>query len=111
MKRNLGRILNPNRPKMPKTSEEISEAFKNEVVYNEYGLNERKTEPFYIGTVDNGPSYAFTMFASMQVVKMIQQFIPDNRKYLMDATFDITPLGCYTQLLVIYIEFKNDVSV
>lgn len=111
MKRNLVRILNPNRPKMPKTSNEISDAFKNEAIYNEYGLNEHKTEPFYIDTVDKNPFYSFTVFASMQVVKMIQQFLPDNRKYLMDGTFDVTPLGCYAQLLVIYIEFKNDVSV
>lgn len=110
MKRNLGRILNPNRPKMPKTSSEIAEAFKNEAIYNEYGQNERKTEPFYIETVDKSPSYSFTLFASMQVVKMIQQFLPDNRKYLMDGTFDVTPLGSYAQLLIIYVEFKNDVS-
>lgn len=95
---------------MPRTSGEISDAFKNEAIYNEYGLNERKSEPFYIETVDKSPSYSFTLFASMQVVKMIQHFLPENRRYLMDGTFDVTPLGCYAQLLVIYIEFKNDVS-
>lgn len=110
MKRNLGRILNPNRPKMPTTSKEISDAFQNEAIYNEYGRNERKTEPFYIGTVDKS-SYSFTMFASMDVVKMIEEYIPTDRRYLMDGTFDVTPIGCYSQLLIIYIEFKNDVSV
>lgn len=111
MRKNLERILHPNKPKTPLTSKGILEAFEDDAIYNKYGLNLRKTEPFYFGTVDKSPLYSFTVFASMQVVKMIKKYIPENRKYLMDGTFDVTPLGCYSQMLVIYVEFKNDVSV
>lgn len=42
---------------------------------------------------------------------MIKQHIPtDDRRYMMDGTFDVAPLGSYYQLLIIYIEYKNDVG-
>lgn len=108
MKRNLRRILNADRPTNPKTPENVATSFENENIMNDYGYNLRRTENFYITTVTQHAS-SFTLFGSKEVMKMIEKFVPHNRKYLLDGTFDVTPVGFY-QLLIIYIEYQNDVS-
>lgn len=66
-------------------------------------------EKLYIGTVVKS-KYAFTVFASKFVIDFIEKNIePSSRKYLMDATFDSLPKDFY-QLLIISIEYQNDVS-
>lgn len=65
-------------------------------------------EDFYIDTVVK-PHFAFTVFASKYVIDFINKNIePNLRSYLLDGTFDSLPDGYY-QLLVISIEYKNDV--
>lgn len=39
-----------------------------------------------------------------------QNISPEERHYLMDATLDVVPDGNFYQLLIIHIEYKNDVS-
>lgn len=109
MKRNLRRILNADAPKYVKSAEEIAAAFENSKTFEAFGYNLRHTEIFYIATVIN-PLNSFSLFGSYEVMKIIQKFIPEKRKYLLDGTFDVSPTGYY-QLLVIYIEYQNDVRV
>lgn len=79
-------------------------------IIEEYGYNLEHDSRFYIDTVVN-PNYAFTVFASQFVIEFIQENIkPECRYYLMDATFDGLPPGYY-QLLIISIEYQNDVSI
>lgn len=108
MKRNLRRILNSRFPQNPKSPADVAAAFENEDVFNAYGYNLRQTEIFHITTINEKES-SFTLFGSKGIMDMIEEFIPKNRKYLLDGTFDVTPIGYY-QLLVIYIEYQNDVS-
>lgn len=64
---------------------------------------------FYVDTVIT-TEYAFTLFVSKFVVDFIEKNIePAARNYLLDATFDSLPKGYY-QLLIISIEYQNDVS-
>lgn len=83
---------------------------------NDFGLNMRKNERFYIDTIiEKGhgrePDISFTLFASLNMIELIKQYIPpQNRRYMIDGTFDITPIGSYYQLLVIHIEYRHDVS-
>lgn len=109
MKRNLRRILNADAPKFVKSAEEVAAAFENSNTMEKYGYNLRHTEVFYIATVINS-SNSFSLFGSHEVIKMIEQYIPENRNYLLDGTFDVAPAGYY-QLLVIYVEYQNDVRV
>lgn len=109
MDRNIRRILNDGEPKVPWTATDITRAFEDDATLDKYGFNLRRTERFYIETVQN-ENHAFTLFASRETMKLIEQHIPDNRRYLMDGTFNVTPTGCYSQLFIIYIEFRNDVS-
>lgn len=111
LERNARRLKNGKFPKMPKCPSDIIEAFKDPTIYDRYALNLRKTKPFYIDTICAGTSY-FTIFASHQVIDMINKHIPPSRRnYLIDGTFKVTPIGGYYQLLIIQIECANDVSV
>lgn len=110
MKRTIARRTNKKYPCNAESAEAIANEFKNPKTFSEFGLNLRKTEPFYIGTIELPSKYSFTVFASKQVMSLIDKHIPEDRKYMMDGTFDVTPLGCYYQLLVIHIEYQNDVS-
>lgn len=113
MERNLRRICNEgnsNISKHPKSFDDISREFENAVIMDQNGLNLRKTERFYVNTVQKN-LYSFTLFASREIIKMIEQHVPEKRRYLMDGTFSVRPAGFSEQLLIIYIEYKNDVSV
>lgn len=57
--------------------------------------------------------YAFHVFASYANIDLTKKHIPPGqRKYLMDGTFKIVPrqFSKNGQLLIIAIEYKNDVS-
>lgn len=110
MRRNICRLTNrKKRPKNVKTPADIAKEFENAETLTDFGLNMRKNKRFYIDTIVDAEN-SFTIFASHQIVDMIKQHIPLNdRRYMMDGTFDVSPLGSYYQLLIIYIEYKNDV--
>lgn len=111
MKRNIGRLTTKKRrPKNVKTPAAIADEFKNSETFTDFGLNLRETEHFYIDTIVE-TEFSFTIFASHQIINLTKEHIPPGqRRYMMDGTFDVTPLGSYYQLLIIYIEYKNDVG-
>lgn len=81
-----------------------------EHILKEYGSNLEGNEDFYIATVVMD-EFAFTILASKFVFDFIDKNIePSSRSYLMDGTFDSIP-NAYYQLLVISIEYNNDVSI
>lgn len=98
-------------PKIPKTIEQLREALESSSVRNDYlrALGSNETE-FYIQTVIK-PTYSFSVFASLNIINLIRNHIvPKHRNYLIDGTFKIVPKIFY-QLLIISIEFMNDVSI
>lgn len=47
-------------------------------------------------------------FSSEKIIKIIEENInPDRRNNLMDATSKIVPVGCFSQILIIYVEYLN----
>lgn len=108
MKRNLARLKNGEYPKNIKACEEIRDMFTRSDIREKFGLTYDNDAKFYIETVVND-DYAFTVFASEFVINTVNEHIHGERKYLMDATFDCIPEAFY-QLLIISIEYKNDVS-
>lgn len=94
---------------MPKKAVDIIKTFNNKKVFNKLAFNLRGTKRFYIDTVVRGKDF-FTVFASHQIIGLIKKFIPrENRGYLLDGTFKIVPLNKYYQLLILHLEYKNDV--
>lgn len=99
-------------PPMPKCPQHIIEAFSDTKIFDKFAFNLRRTHQFYIGTVEYDAKHFFSVFASHQIMDMIEKNIPQNeRNYLIDGTLKVTPIGGFYQLMVIHIEYKNDVSV
>lgn len=79
-------------------------------IFEEYGRTLDKKRPLYAGSVIE-PDFAFHTFASYGVIDLIKAHIPlQERRYLMDGTFKIKPRQ-YSQLLVMSIEYKNNVRL
>lgn len=111
MARNLRRKTNKRRPQNVKTPKEIQRAFENQETMENFGVNLRKTDRFYIDTIGKKKS-AFTIFGSHEMIRLVEEHIPpEERRYMLDGTFAVVPLGCYYQLLIIAIEYKKDVSL
>lgn len=109
MKRHLDRVKNAKHPMCPKTIGELKELFKKQDILESYGYNLKATERLYIDTIVD-ESFAFSLFASFSIMKFITEHIdPTSRNYLIDGTFSRTPRLFY-QILIISIEYKNDVS-
>lgn len=112
MSRNLRRYTNNKYPSKPNTVAQIKTAYNDQDTMQQYGSNVRKTHPFYVNTAETEFGSAFTIFASYEVIHMVKEHIPpEQRRYLIDDTFDVTPPGCFSQLLIIAIEYKNDVCI
>lgn len=84
--------------------------FNNPEIMDEYGFTMNKRERFYVGSVVQA-LFAFHIWASFATIKFIKKHItPNERNYLLDGTFKIVPSKLFSQLLIISIEYKNDVS-
>lgn len=110
IKRQLFRIKNQKYPPIPKTIKAMYEALEKPEVSKNFRLTLDKNNDLYVGSVVE-ENHSFVVFASHRIIEISKEFIPlQSRKYLIDGTFKIVPREFY-QLLVISIEYKNDVSV
>lgn len=56
-------------------------------------------------------SFPYVISSSDNIIKGIKTNIPvERRKFLMDATFTVCPLGPYNQLLIVYIEHLEETT-
>lgn len=111
MERTIRRRKNNLKPKQVEGIENIAEAYEDQLTMFNHGLNLRKTERFYINTIQC-ESFSFTIFASMQIISMIRTHIlPENRYYLLDGTFDMVPMKQLYQFLIIHIQYGKSVSI
>lgn len=110
MERHLRRIKNDTFPSSPTNGNEIISIFSDDAMVNLFGkTNHDDPTLFYKGTITN-ESYTCTFFGSEKIQSMIEENIFENRNYLLDATFKIVPIGCFNQILIIYVEYMKHVS-
>lgn len=111
MRPTLERCKSAKYPKKPTNIDEICKSFSDSKIREKYGLTLDGDADFYIDTVQHH-DHAFTIYASKFVIEFIKKNIPpESRHYLMDGTFDSIPLPAeFYQLLIITIEYQNDVS-
>lgn len=109
--RHLFRLRDKKYPKRPQTDAEVKALFKNKDIFEEFGLSLNEQHPLYVDSVVE-KKYAFHVFASFANIELTEEWIPPHeRKYLMDGTFKIVPRQFKKgQLLIISIEYQNDVS-
>lgn len=109
IQRQLFRLRDKQYHERPKTDKELQKAFRNPQIFKEYGKTLNEKFDFYMGSKVN-KNYSFHVFASLTTIDLIKKHIGiGERNYLMDATFKIVPAK-HQQLLIISIEYKNDVS-
>lgn len=109
MNRQLNRIKTKPRPKIPTNSMQIFELFRRPDIIKEHGYTLDGSARLYVDTVIT-EKYSFCIFASFTIISIVRHNIdPEQRRYLVDGTFKTVPRMFY-QLLILSIEFKNDVS-
>lgn len=108
IKQRLIRKKNKKYPKRPKNHEEARKILKSPEIAKEFGFTLDNNSEFYADTVIT-PDHSFHVFKSHTTVKFIEEHIPPKqRNYLLDGTFSVVPKQ-FRQLLIICIEFMNDV--
>lgn len=111
IQRGLQKIVSKNLVTSPKNALEVIEAFNLENVWNDFGLSKDYLNPrhFFTAAIKE-ENYSFCLFSSLKTIYLIKENIPPSKRtYLIDATFKIVPYGCFKQLLVIYIEYFEEV--
>ncbi|XP_046806265.1 uncharacterized protein LOC124419747 isoform X2 [Lucilia cuprina] len=111
LQRGLQKIISKNLITSPKNALQVIEAFNLENVWNDFGLSKDEMKPrhFFTAAID-GESYSFCLFSSLKSIDLIKENIPPTKRtYLIDATFKIVPHGCFKQLLIIYIEYFEEI--
>lgn len=101
-------------PKSPKNVDEIIEAFtNNEYIRTNFGLTKRgggdDDEPeknpktaFFKGAIES-KEYSACFFASDDIIEAIKNTSVNSERLLYaDATFKITPIGIFKQVLVLF---------
>lgn len=110
LKKQLSRRKNKTYPKRSKNHAEIRDTLEDPKISLEFGQTADKYGKFYIGSVVK-EEHAFHLFASPSVINLIENhMINQPRHYLIDGTFSVVPKE-FAQLLVISIEYKNDVRI
>lgn len=111
MQRNLRLLRSKGLPPSPLNTVDINIAFSRADIMDKFGytLHERKREKFFQGTFSND-LFSFCVFASINTIKLIKESTrPENLTILMDGTFKVVPISCFSQLLIIYAQYNNKI--
>lgn len=114
IKRNLLKIRSKILPKSPANVSEVTAAFENNLVRENYGLTIRtkgsERTMFYKHAFECD-EYAYCLFASDDIVNALEKNVePSRREHIFDATFGVCPPGVFTQFLILSTNFMGQVS-
>lgn len=112
MERCLRKLKNEVFPAAPLTVEGVNTAFEDEKIFQSFGMSNNDLPTRFFKTAFHDESFGYVVFSSDNIIDLIRTKIePERRHYLIDATFKICPLGDFTQLLIIYVAYMDNVSV
>lgn len=112
VKRGLQLIVSKTFVNSPQTALELIYAFQKENIWNSFGksIEENNSNTAFFKACIIEEHYSYCIFASEKSIKLIKENIaPSNRRYLIDGTFSVVPKSCFKQLLIVYIEYFNQV--
>lgn len=102
IRRGLQYIVSNNFIVAPKNVVQVIEAFQQESIWKSFGLSE--------DCLYRRESVSYCLFPSLKSMDLIKENISSgNRTFLMDATFNMVPQGCFNQNLV-YIQYFNEIK-
>lgn len=111
--RNCQKIKRGTIPKNPGNIDEIIAAFEDPKIMQAFGMSAHEGDKkckFFDGAIQK-KHHCFCVFSSKTIINLVHKHIPvDERHILMDATFKIVPVGEFSQLLILYIRIKYEVS-
>lgn len=97
--------------KSPSNVEEIRKAFETEAVMNGLGKSlYRERKPLFNG-IQIEKNFSNCFFSSSSSIELMKKYLePNERFFIMDGTFRITPHNIFDQVLVIYVRFGLKVN-
>lgn len=97
--------------KYPRTADEIEEAFKKPRILEDLGTSTHRSKQTLFNVFQRGANHENLIFSSAESIRLIKESTEvEDRLFLMDATFKITPNSIFKQVLIIYCQFGIKVS-
>lgn len=98
--------------KAPVTAEEIHKEFQKTEVFEDLGKSIHHIRKNFFNIVHIETNFAHCIFSSAKSIELIlENTREEERMFLMDGTFRITPRGVFNQVLIIYFHYRNKVSI
>lgn len=92
--------------KSPVTPEEIELEFKKDDVFEDLGLSQHREHGVLFNKIDIQDEYCNCIFSSANLIDLVKKKLePNERFFVMDGTFRITPHGPFKQVLIIHVEY------
>lgn len=111
MERTLRELRRSQFQKSPVTAEDIKSAFENENVMDELGRSLYGMKHELFNDIQITKDYSNCIFSSKSSIDIVKKYIEQqDRFFIMDGTFRITPHGIFTQVLVIYVRYEFKVT-
>lgn len=115
--RTLRGIRDTTHPPSPLTIDELEKKISDETIKNSFLMchqtkdernEQKKPDEFFNGTI-KGDGFSCAVFSSPKTIELIGDIPPSKRKYFVDGTFKIVPIGPFSQLLIIHIGYLKSV--
>lgn len=92
--------------KAPMNGEEILLEFQKENVFEDLGKSKHRERGIFFNEVQISNEYTNCIFSSSKSISLILDNVrQEDRFFLMDGTFRITPRGIFQQVLIIHVQF------
>lgn len=97
--------------KAPSTAEEIRLEFQKQEIFEDLGKSRHREHDVFFNNIQIEPNFCNCLFSSSKSISLIREHIREqDRFYLMDGTFRITPRGIFQQVLIIHLQYRQKVG-
>lgn len=97
--------------KSPKSAEEILQEFQRPQVLADLGTSRQREHGRFFNEIHISEKFTNCFFSSSKIISLILNNVKEeDRFFLMDGTFRITPNGIFQQVLIIHSQFGTKVT-
>lgn len=92
--------------KAPTTGEEIFKEFQKPDVLSDLGISKHRERGQFFNELQINERFTNCIFSSAKAISLVLENVKEeDRFFLMDGTFRITPRGIFEQVLILHIQF------